>query len=256
MGASCSSGLRVQIPQRLTGNELATHDGYYMQTESTAYGLPVYAWHTAVSNEQASAPAFLYRGSNGAWVLGPNATLDRGKIQSNTFWAACPTDVESWAYFDAHEGASWSCYSTDAQCRNGSGILVEERCATSTCASCSYSFGPPPCVDSASSPSLELVLGLGIGTPAILLIAFVCYRVRRGYCAGSGLGSLPSMIEGRARPAPQPPPPHRPSMVRPPSPSRRPRLPQELSPPRLGGPRPPPGSIQMTRAPGRRDQFV
>ena len=200
MNTSCATGLLVSVPRRIDDNALSTHDGYYSIVTgfiTEPYGAPVYEWRQRRTGPRPTARAFLFRASNGAWVLGPNATHEVGKIQSNAFDAACPADMpgnSSWAFYNGL-GTSWNCTTWDAACGSGSGITVEPHCvevdAYATGAdrfifsACTYPAAPPaPQPPPPLPPGMSMALLVGLvsaaaGTALLLAVALIRWWWRR-----------------------------------------------------------------------------
>lgn len=257
---ACANAALVSVPQTITGNRLNTHDGFYSLVAGTlANGAPVFKWRKRDRSRTPSEDIFLFRASNGAWVIGPNASLSTGKMQSNLFTALCPGDAvgnASWAYYDG-SNSTWHCTSWDRSCVAGSGITVEPRCVTvdayATAGSDRFAFSPcggssppppPPTIQvgrtggpSASADAAGgsgLTFGLIIGAAA-LAVVLACWFGRwwwqrledreygRQMRHRSSCGCRPATASGKAR-----------------STASRARVAATGAPPQLSPPRPPP----------------
>ena len=126
----CPPAAYMHVPQHLEHNALAAHDGIYLMTSGGHVGdSVVYQWRQHGHRHSVTGPpAYLFRATNGAWVVGPRAGANEGSIQSNDFDAQCPASASSWAYYEGAPAQHWQCTASDQNCTNGSGITVEPRC--------------------------------------------------------------------------------------------------------------------------------
>ena len=218
----CPSAVLLSIPEALVGNELSSHDGFYLETPLLQNDAPAFRWHARNLGNETSQPVFLFRAHNGAWVLGPEAGGRQGKIQSNTFDAACPADVASWAYFNG-VGDRWRCTLWDDNCTAGSGITVSAWCAhrvgrdETVVPTRGHSVGLNRTVrsgwvfehgDCAAPPlPVGVIVAIVLGGVALLLAA--CTAAYCRYCRDSDRGASyppPAPVRRVTAPANRPPP--------------------------------------------------
>ena len=218
----CPSAVLLSIPEALVGNELSSHDGFYLETPLLQNDAPAFRWHARNLGNETSQPVFLFRAHNGAWVLGPEAGGRQGKIQSNTFDAACPADVASWAYFNG-VGDTWRCTLWDDNCTAGSGITVSAWCAhrvgsETVLPTHGHRVGLNRTVRSGwvfehgdcAPPPLPVGVIVAIALGGVALILAACTAAYCRYCRDSDRGApyptrttLPRRVPA---PAPRPPP--------------------------------------------------